>query len=125
MALKRHKTGLLLSNLSLRDWQLARDGLVGKSGTIVTAIAKRLIRGEPAAAQGNHGAARQSESGPGWIENLEISFDSQRAVILWGNLGGWHLSDGSTGRPSSAFTPPAGRSRCWVQRDTMRQFHPI
>jgi hypothetical protein len=54
---------LELSQFRLWRGEFARRDYVVKSYAIVAAIAKRLVRGLTAAAEGNYGAAREPERG--------------------------------------------------------------
>ena len=53
---------------------------------IMRAIAKRLVLGVAAAAEGNHGAARQSKGGTRRIDDFEIAFDPDRTIIEGNNF---------------------------------------
>lgn len=76
--------------LRSRRRQLSRYDFVGESLDFVGAIAEWLIRGVPAAAQGNHLAAGQAERGPGWVKNLKLALNAERAVVRTRNLGVGH-----------------------------------
>jgi hypothetical protein len=56
-----------------------RDG-VAKTGGLVRAIAKRLVVGMAAAAQGDRGASSQAEGAAGGVDDLEVAFHANRAV---------------------------------------------
>jgi hypothetical protein len=55
------------------------------------AIAKRLVHGTPAAAETDRGAAAQAEGLALGIDQLEIAFDTQRSVIIYGDFCTRHL----------------------------------
>jgi hypothetical protein len=69
--------------------------VAGRNGTdevlaFVGAVAKGLVRREPAAAERDGGAAAESEGLALLVDQLEIPFDAKRAVVENGYLGSSH-----------------------------------
>jgi hypothetical protein len=81
--------------LGLRRGQFSRNDGVGKAASLMAAVAKRLIGGSPAATETNGGTPRESEGLAIWIDDLEIAFDTNRAVTETDDFGCGHLLDGS------------------------------
>jgi hypothetical protein len=50
-------------------------------------VAKRLIGGLPASAETYRGTPRESEGLSFRIDDLEIAFDTKRAVVIYSDLG--------------------------------------
>lgn len=81
---------LELSQFRLRWGEFTRRDHIIKSYAIVTAIAKRLIGGLAAAAEGNDGAAGEAERGTRGVEDFELAFNADGTIGGDGDFGGWH-----------------------------------
>jgi hypothetical protein len=66
--------------------------LVLKSGRLVGAVAKGLVRRVPAPAEGDGGASSEAVRLALHIHQLDFPFDAQRAIISNDDLGGRHSS---------------------------------
>lgn len=83
------RTLLQAGSLDLRfRWgEVASFLLVPKSGRLVSAIAKRFVRGVPATAESERGASCEAVRLTLHVDDFEIPFDAQRAVIPNNDLG--------------------------------------
>ena len=77
------------SSLGFRGgrWQVAGVDFVGEADSLMGAIAEGLIRGVAAAAERELRAAGQAEGLAVGVEDFEIAFDAERAVVPCGDLG--------------------------------------
>lgn len=64
--------------------------LIGETHTAMAAVAKRLIRRVPTAAQRDHCPAGKAEGGAGGIVNFEFALDTDGAIVITGNFGCGH-----------------------------------
>jgi hypothetical protein len=106
MARKRQRFEVF-SGFWNRRWEVARGHRVGESRAGVAAVAKGLVGGLPAAAQPDRRSPRQTESGPGRIDNFEIALNAEGTVAVDGNFGGRHEERVAGKREKSKKRPPA------------------
>jgi hypothetical protein len=76
-------------NFGLGGRKVSGGNFVREIGVAVGAVAEGLIGGMTAAAESNGGASGETEFISGGIDNLEIAFDQDGAVILECNFR-WH-----------------------------------
>ena len=80
-------SALKTRKLGLGRGQFSSNNGVGKGASLMAAVAKRLIGGLPAAAETDGGTPRESEGLALRIDDLEIAFDTKRAVVIHGDPG--------------------------------------
>ena len=73
--------------LGLGGREFSRDYRVGKAGSLMRAVAEGLVRGVAAAAQRHDRAPGQLERCSLRVHDFEIAFDSDGAVVLYGDFG--------------------------------------
>ncbi len=99
-----------LLDFGLRRLQPARDHFRLKSHSAMRAVAKRLVVAVPAAAERNHGAACQIEFIPVLIEDFEIAFEADAAIVIDRDLDGHLFSPiGIAARGGCASAPRGGQ----------------
>jgi hypothetical protein len=74
-------------DLRFRWGEIARLLLILKSGRFMGAIAERFVRGVPATAESERSASGEAVGLTLHVDDFEIPFDAQRAVIPNDNLG--------------------------------------
>jgi hypothetical protein len=77
-------------NFGLGRREISGGYFVSEIAFAVRAIAEGLVCGMSAAAETDGSASGQAEFISGWINNLEIAFDKDRAVVFESNFC-WHL----------------------------------
>ena len=77
-------------DLRSRRWQLSGRHGTGERLTLMGAVAERDIRGMPAATQRDCRPSAEAEGPPFLIDDLEITFDTNRSVAEDGYLGSCH-----------------------------------
>ena len=77
-------------DLRNRRWQLSRRHGTGERLALMGAVAERDIRGMPAATQRDCRPSAEAEGLPFLIDDLKITFDTNRPVVEDGYLGCCH-----------------------------------
>ncbi len=76
-------------NFGLWWWKIPRGNLVREIIQAVSTVAKRLVGGMAAAAESDRSASGETEFISGGVDNLEIAFDQNWAVVFERNFC-WH-----------------------------------
>src|SRR5262245_6228490 len=97
---------LTASGFGLGRGQLERDALGREALGLVRAVAERLVRGVPAAAERHHRAAGQVVDVAVLVgDDDDLPLESQGAVVPHDDLGVRHVLRSSAGGASRAFYP--------------------
>jgi hypothetical protein len=80
------------SDLGLWGRQIAGNYCVLKTGSRVRPVAEWLVLRLAATAEADRRTPGKAECLAGWVDDLKISFDTHRSIVVNGNFCGWHES---------------------------------
>lgn len=86
---KYFRKNFSLLNFGLGWWKFSRGYLVSEIIQAVSTVAERLVGGMSATAESDRGASGETEFIPSGVDNLEIAFDQNWAVMFERNFC-WH-----------------------------------